>query len=273
MRFCSRSSRLRLRCRSAFLTLALACSSCALRRRRRWPGPARRAAWKSCGSIWAMTCPFFTGELKSTLISRDAPRHLRADLHRHERRERAGRGDARGDVAARDLGGLEVDRRPACGDGRIEDAPLRRRARWRRRRGHASSRWTLPRRDPGSTGFTVALQPGMTILIVRDASGADRAAHLRAFFSARGDRVVRLVRRAAVGDDEIEWDPGRRHALDGARLEGVDAVIHLVGRQHRRRALDARRASASCATAALLVDGPPGAHASPNAAPSSRRGC
>ena len=31
------------------------------------------AAWNSCGSIFAMTWPFFTGELKSTLISRSRP--------------------------------------------------------------------------------------------------------------------------------------------------------------------------------------------------------
>jgi uncharacterized protein len=46
------------------------------------------------------------------------------------------------------------------------------------------------------------------------------------FFSARGDRVLRLVRRAPASDDEIEWDPARGR-LDAARVEGVD--VHLSG--------------------------------------------
>lgn len=44
----------------------------------------------------------------------------------------------------------------------------------------------------------------------------------------RGDRVVRLVRRAAAGPDEISWDPVAGQ-LDPATLEGVDAVINLAG--------------------------------------------
>lgn len=43
-----------------------------------------------------------------------------------------------------------------------------------------------------------------------------------------GHRVVRLVRRAASGDDELAWDPVAG-TIDGARLEGVDAVVHLAG--------------------------------------------
>lgn len=46
---------------------------------------------------------------------------------------------------------------------------------------------------------------------------------------AEGDTVVRLVRRQEqVGPDAVLWDPetGR---VDGARLEGVDAVVHLAG--------------------------------------------
>jgi uncharacterized protein (TIGR01777 family) len=45
---------------------------------------------------------------------------------------------------------------------------------------------------------------------------------------ARGDQVVRLVRGEASGADEITWQPhdGR---IDAARLEGIDAAVHLAG--------------------------------------------
>jgi uncharacterized protein (TIGR01777 family) len=41
-------------------------------------------------------------------------------------------------------------------------------------------------------------------------------------------RVMRLVRRAPSGADEIHWDPSSG-ALDTSVLEGLDAVIHLAG--------------------------------------------
>ncbi|HEV2281538.1 MAG TPA: TIGR01777 family oxidoreductase [bacterium] len=45
---------------------------------------------------------------------------------------------------------------------------------------------------------------------------------------ARGDQVVRLVRGEAGGADEIAWQPdGGR--IDAARLEGIDAAVHLAG--------------------------------------------
>lgn len=43
----------------------------------------------------------------------------------------------------------------------------------------------------------------------------------------RGDRVLRLVRRDARGDDELAWDPSGE--TDAAGFEGVDAVVHLAG--------------------------------------------
>lgn len=46
--------------------------------------------------------------------------------------------------------------------------------------------------------------------------------------AADGLRVLRLVRRAPAGDDEIAWDPPRG-TIDGARLDGADAVVHLGG--------------------------------------------
>jgi len=45
---------------------------------------------------------------------------------------------------------------------------------------------------------------------------------------ARGDEVVRLVRRTAVAPDEVTWDPMAGTVdLDG--LAGTDAVVHLAG--------------------------------------------
>jgi uncharacterized protein (TIGR01777 family) len=51
---------------------------------------------------------------------------------------------------------------------------------------------------------------------------------LCAFLATGGHRVLRLVRRPARGEDEITWDPDAGH-LDGVRLDGVDAVVHLAG--------------------------------------------
>ncbi|MBM6404080.1 TIGR01777 family oxidoreductase [Phycicoccus sp. CSK15P-2] len=44
----------------------------------------------------------------------------------------------------------------------------------------------------------------------------------------RGDEVVRLVRRAPSGADEVRWDPASRY-LDPTVLDGVDAVVNLAG--------------------------------------------
>lgn len=45
---------------------------------------------------------------------------------------------------------------------------------------------------------------------------------------ARGDTVVRLVRRPSEHPEEVQWDPRSRH-LDPAVLDGVDAVVNLAG--------------------------------------------
>ena len=45
---------------------------------------------------------------------------------------------------------------------------------------------------------------------------------------ARGDEVVRLVRRAPGAADEVQWDPSSR-VLDPRALDGVDGVVHLAG--------------------------------------------
>jgi len=50
-----------------------------------------------------------------------------------------------------------------------------------------------------------------------------------ASLSGAGHEVVRLVRRdPAPGEDAVRWDP-REGFVDGAALEGLDAVVHLAG--------------------------------------------
>jgi uncharacterized protein (TIGR01777 family) len=46
--------------------------------------------------------------------------------------------------------------------------------------------------------------------------------------AADGHTVLRLVRHAPKGADEIRWDPARGE-VDAAALEGVDAVVNLAG--------------------------------------------
>jgi uncharacterized protein len=48
------------------------------------------------------------------------------------------------------------------------------------------------------------------------------------FLTTGGHDVVRLVRREPAGKDEARWDPDAG-TIDTARLEGVDAVVHLAG--------------------------------------------
>jgi uncharacterized protein (TIGR01777 family) len=51
---------------------------------------------------------------------------------------------------------------------------------------------------------------------------------LTAFLRAGGHEVLRLVRGRADGADEIHWDP-MAGEIDAAKLEGLDAVVHLAG--------------------------------------------
>ena len=48
------------------------------------------------------------------------------------------------------------------------------------------------------------------------------------FLTTGGHRVVRLVRGTACGPDEVEWNP-QAGTIDAAKLEGLDAVVHLAG--------------------------------------------
>jgi uncharacterized protein len=45
---------------------------------------------------------------------------------------------------------------------------------------------------------------------------------------ARGDRVVGLVRDGAGGAEDVAWNPAQGR-IDAARLEGIDAAVHLAG--------------------------------------------
>jgi uncharacterized protein len=48
--------------------------------------------------------------------------------------------------------------------------------------------------------------------------------------TARGHRTVRLVRApAAPPPGDVVWDPATGHVADPARLDGLDAVVHLAG--------------------------------------------
>lgn len=73
-----------------------------------------------------------------------------------------------------------------------------------------------------------------------------------------GHQVVRLVRREPSGRDEVRWDP--HGGVDGAALEGMDAVVHLAGpgigdrrwtESYKRRLRDDRVAGTRNLTEAL----------------------
>ncbi|NUO33630.1 MAG: TIGR01777 family protein [Dermatophilaceae bacterium] len=51
---------------------------------------------------------------------------------------------------------------------------------------------------------------------------------LRRHLEARGDEVVRLVRRPPRAPEEVEWDPAAGR-LDDTALDGIDAVVNLAG--------------------------------------------
>ena len=51
---------------------------------------------------------------------------------------------------------------------------------------------------------------------------------LCAFLQTGGHEVLRLVRSSAPGPSEIGWNP-QAGTIDAARLEGIDALVHLAG--------------------------------------------
>ncbi|AZM62693.1 MULTISPECIES: TIGR01777 family oxidoreductase [unclassified Streptomyces] len=64
-------------------------------------------------------------------------------------------------------------------------------------------------------------------IAVAGASGLIGGALARSL-TADGHTVVRLVRRAAQGPDEVSWDP-ERGVVDAKGLAGCDAVVNLAG--------------------------------------------
>ncbi|WP_033284187.1 TIGR01777 family oxidoreductase [Streptomyces sp. NRRL F-525] len=64
-------------------------------------------------------------------------------------------------------------------------------------------------------------------IAVTGASGLIGSALVRSL-TADGHEVVRLVRRAARGADEVCWDPEGQY-VDAAGLDGCDSVVNLAG--------------------------------------------
>ncbi len=81
-----------------------------------------------------------------------------------------------------------------------------------------------------------------------------------------GHRPIRLVRRAAKGQDEITWDP-KSGILDAQSLDGADAVINLSGAgvgdkrwndEYKKLVMSSRtRATSLLATALAELPSPP----------------
>ena len=65
------------------------------------------------------------------------------------------------------------------------------------------------------------------LFVLSGASGLLGSA-LASLLTAKGHRVVRLVRRSPKSESEIEWDP-EQGSIDKTRLEGADVFIHLSG--------------------------------------------
>ena len=103
---------------------------------------------------------------------------------------------------------------------------------------------------------TEILTPPRTIAI-SGASGLVGTAVAKAL-AARGDRVLRLVRKPP-GRDDIRWDPAGG-TIDAPRLEGVAGVVHLAGEsiadgrwtaERKRRIRDSRVAGTRLLAEAL----------------------
>ena len=90
----------------------------------------------------------------------------------------------------------------------------------------------------------------------------------------RGDEVVWLVRRPAESEREWQWDPAAG-SIDGAVLEGADAVLNLGGvgigdnrwdEEHKQAILESRlQATSTLASAVAELAQPPGVFVSASA--------
>jgi uncharacterized protein (TIGR01777 family) len=83
-----------------------------------------------------------------------------------------------------------------------------------------------------------ALCPGPRLSIALTGASGMLGRALSAYLTTAGHRVLPLVRRAP-GPDEIGWDPAAGR-IDGGRLEGLDAVVHLAGETVAQRWTSAR---------------------------------
>ena len=106
-------------------------------------------------------------------------------------------------------------------------------------------------------------RPRLTVAIA-GASGLV-GSRLADYLTTSGHRVVRLVRSAEAGPDEVSWDPVKG-ALDHSALEGADAIVSFSGvslagvwTSGRRKAiLDSRvQATRTLAEAITRMDSPP----------------
>ncbi len=83
---------------------------------------------------------------------------------------------------------------------------------------------------------------------------------LRRHLTDRGDSVLRVVRRAPQGPDELRWDPSRGE-LDESVLSEVDAVVNLAGvgigdkrwNAEHKREVERSRTDATATVAQALV--------------------
>lgn len=129
---------------------------------------------------------------------------------------------------------------------------------------HARTRHDLVRqRELGGSPLRVA---------VSGASGLVGRA-LVAFLGTGGHEVLSLVRRPARTPHEVQWDPAAG-TVDRARLEGLDAIVHLAGENVGERWTDARKraivdsrvlGTRALADAILALDAPPRAFVSASA--------
>ncbi|MFD9006429.1 TIGR01777 family oxidoreductase [Streptomyces sp. NPDC059582] len=104
-----------------------------------------------------------------------------------------------------------------------------------------------------------------TRIAVAGASGLIGSALVRSL-TADGHEVVRLVRRAARGGDEVCWDPSERY-VNTAGLDGCDAVVNLAGagvgdrrwtQAYKKRIHDSRvLGTTALAEAVAALDRPP----------------
>ncbi|MDB4951564.1 MAG: hypothetical protein JWM27_4213 [Gemmatimonadetes bacterium] len=89
---------------------------------------------------------------------------------------------------------------------------------------------STPRPEPPHTPRTVAVTGASGLL------GGELVRQL----ARDGHRVLRLVRRAPAGPDEVRWDR-EGGKVDAPALEGVDAVVHLAGENVGARWTDERK--------------------------------